>query len=118
MTTILQKEVACPCGREFTAYVLRSYSNFGGDKPTFILRGYARCRGCGHRTEKEGAIEFLSDDPTERSLQLDPLFEPTPEDELPPKARSRSPSASGFRARADRSESVRRWITSRRSPPR
>ena len=85
VTVIVPEEVVCPgCGREFTAFVLRSQSSFGDEEPTFIVRGYARCRWCGHHIEKEGAIEFLSADPDERSLQLDPRFEPGPErDQLP-----------------------------------
>ncbi len=85
MTTIFPETVACSeCGHEHEVYVLHSHNNFGGDDETFVYRGYARCPWCGHRDAMEGVIEWLSDDPEERFLQLDPMFEPAPEREHSP----------------------------------
>ncbi|MGI9020020.1 MAG: hypothetical protein ACR2G3_04840 [Solirubrobacterales bacterium] len=76
---ILPAEVRCSeCGHEHTVYVLHSHNNFGDDEDAFVYRGYARCPFCGHKAPKEGAIEWLSDDPEERFLQLHPNFEPAP----------------------------------------
>jgi hypothetical protein len=58
-----------------------SRGSFGDDGPNFIRRGYSRCPWCGHKADKDGVIEFLSDDPVERILQLDPNAEPWPERE-------------------------------------
>jgi hypothetical protein len=79
VTQIVPEDFACPaCGHEFSVFVLYSHNNVGDDEPTFVYRGYARCPWCGHKAERDGAIEFLSADPEERRLQLAPGFEPEP----------------------------------------
>jgi DNA-directed RNA polymerase subunit RPC12/RpoP len=85
VTQIVPEQVRCPeCGHERVVYTLHSINTFADEEPTFVYRGYARCPWCGHKSEKDGAIEWLSADPEERRLQLTPGFEPQPEREQPP----------------------------------